>query len=666
MKRKLTGKCTLWAAVILCLMGLFLNGANASPPEPTPTPSPAPDVRTWLGPYQTPSAEPAPSDGRLLEVVPSLIQVKSSPSGAVDQQTFYSIADATVLQGYPTANAGNVMDMWAGYDEYLDPNGEIVRSLVRFDITGLPPDHEITEATLRLYLVGSWDYPDTSRTITTYRITSSWSESSVTWNNKPSYGGAHGSASIESGEWDWYEFDVTDLVSAWYDGTYTNHGIMLRGPEVSGDDSSWRAFGTRESSTVPELVVTYGTSTPPTISGLPDQTLEANTSLDKAIDLWAYASDDESPDSDLDFTIDNTPEPNAGVSIDSNRYIDINPATDWTGQTNVTIRVTDPDGLSDTDSFQVEVTPPQVPPTITSLTPNSGNNNEVVHITNLAGSNFQPGATVRLIKTGEADIVATNVVVLNPHQIICDFDLRGVAPGLWCVRVTNLDAQCGDLANCFTVRGLVYLPLVMNGQGPTLIPDIPVLDAIDNGDGDGNYSVSWNAVALARTYTLQEDDNTAFSSPETRYRGSGTSWDATGKSMGTYYYRVRASNESGSSAWSNTMSVVVEGEPTGPEPGHYTGTSSVSFDVTEGQEVCDFEIRVPFGNGACPVRFESCSEIVNNEFTLVETDPWFQQYDNLITGRFDTRTSALGNFSVHFCRGTLNLSPSEGTWEASK
>jgi subtilisin family serine protease len=103
-------------------------------------------------------------------------------------------------------------------------------------------------------------------------------------------------------------------------------------------------------------------NSPPVIAGLPDQTLFVNTSLDNAIDLWAYASDFESPDSDLTFSIDNTPDPNAGVTLDSDRYIDISPTADWTGQTDVTIRVEDPGGLSDTDTFQVAVTAgPSVP-----------------------------------------------------------------------------------------------------------------------------------------------------------------------------------------------------------------------------------------------------------------------------------------------------------------
>jgi hypothetical protein len=88
-------------------------------------------------------------------------------------------------------------------------------------------------------------------------------------------------------------------------------------------------------------------------------------------------------------------------------------------------------------------------------------------------------------------------------------------------------------------------------------PSRPTLNPISNADGDGSYAVSWNAVAQAQTYTLQEDNNASFSSPTTRYTGSGTSWNASGKAPGTYYYRVKASNGYGDSGWSNVESTTV-------------------------------------------------------------------------------------------------------------
>ena len=172
--------------------------------------------------------------------------------------TLFAVEDAMVTQGYPTMNVGDTIDMWAGYDDYLDPDGEIVRSLIKFDLSDIPSGTSINSASLNVRLYGSWDYPGKSRTITTYRIGSAWSESSVTWNISPSIGEAYGSASVaHDNVGGWYSFDVTNLVRGWVNGSYSNYGVMLRGPEWSGSDSSWKGFYTSESSSDPYLAITY-------------------------------------------------------------------------------------------------------------------------------------------------------------------------------------------------------------------------------------------------------------------------------------------------------------------------------------------------------------------------------------------------------------------------
>jgi hypothetical protein len=209
----------------------------------------------------------------------------------------------------------------------------------------------------------------------------------------------------------------------------------------------------------------------------------------------------------------------------------------------------------------------------------------------------------------------------------------------------------------------LYLPIVMKAVPP---PAAPVLSDISNPDGDGNYTVQWSAVSGATSYLLQEDDHAGFTSPTDIGPTAATSASITGKATGTYYYRVQATNEGGSSAWSATKSVVVTKEPTGPEPGHYTGTSSVSFDVTADGRVCDFVISLPFNGGKCHMGTVTCATIVDGKFGWTETDPWLGTYDNKINGTFDSRTHVRGEYSIHFCGSTLIFSPSTGTWEASK
>jgi len=90
-----------------------------------------------------------------------------------------------------------------------------------------------------------------------------------------------------------------------------------------------------------------------------------------------------------------------------------------------------------------------------------------------------------------------------------------------------------------------------------ILPEAPTLFPISNSDGDGDYLVDWNEVTGAITYTLQEDDNPGFTSPDVRYSGTATQYPVTGQVGGTWYYQVKASNGAGDSAWSNTESASV-------------------------------------------------------------------------------------------------------------
>jgi hypothetical protein len=71
--------------------------------------------------------------------------------------------------------------------------------------------------------------------------------------------------------------------------------------------------------------------------------------------LRAYTSDADTPVGELTYALYNTPSTGAGVTLDGNRYVTVNPSVKWCGGTDVTIRVTDPGGLWDTDDFRVAV-----------------------------------------------------------------------------------------------------------------------------------------------------------------------------------------------------------------------------------------------------------------------------------------------------------------------
>jgi serine protease AprX len=171
--------------------------------------------------------------------------------------TFESVADTYVLEGYASTNYGDEGKMWVGYDELLDPDGETARGFVQFDLSEIPASTSIREATLYLRLENSYDFEGQSRTITVYRLGTSWSETGVNWNSRPAIAEAYGSASVTHGRGPWYAFDVTALVQGWINDDWSNYGLAVRGPEHSGYDSSWKSFYTRESDSAPYIEVTY-------------------------------------------------------------------------------------------------------------------------------------------------------------------------------------------------------------------------------------------------------------------------------------------------------------------------------------------------------------------------------------------------------------------------
>lgn len=106
--------------------------------------------------------------------------------------------------------------------------------------------------------------------------------------------------------------------------------------------------------------------------------------------------------------------------------------------------------------------PPILAPIVTAITPGSGPNTDLINITDLSGANFASGAAVKLARSGQPDIVATNVVLKSSSKITCTFDLTGAATGLWDVVVTNPDGRSGSLPSAFQVTQPAPVLLAIN------------------------------------------------------------------------------------------------------------------------------------------------------------------------------------------------------------
>lgn len=109
------------------------------------------------------------------------------------------------------------------------------------------------------------------------------------------------------------------------------------------------------------------------------------------------------------------------------------------------LTVTTDGGISNSLGFTVN-------PAITSINPASGTQGYSVSVTNLAGTGFYGTPTVRLMKSGETPITATNVNVVSSTKMTCMFALpANAAAGEWDVYVQNPDGQNATKANAFTV-----------------------------------------------------------------------------------------------------------------------------------------------------------------------------------------------------------------------
>jgi len=151
----------------------------------------------------------------------------------------------------------------------------------------------------------------------------------------------------------------------------------------------------------------------------------------------------------------------------------------------------------------------------------------------------------------------SNLMVLcSPQTTICGATRNltiglGKTPGTYYYRVRAWNNYgAGEWSNVIQV--VVTAP----------VPYAPVLAAIDNTDGNGSYNLNWSYTEpnfLPTSYEVQEATDANFTAnlktPCTP--GAATTCALTGKTVGTYFYRVRGVNAAGAGDWSAAQSATV-------------------------------------------------------------------------------------------------------------
>ncbi|MCJ7570849.1 MAG: DNRLRE domain-containing protein, partial [Candidatus Thermoplasmatota archaeon] len=148
--------------------------------------------------------------------------------------TFYPTDDTCISKDKPDEINGPVIDM-AVRNTYGAGGSDIWEwdSLIKFDISDIPSDTMIVSATLKLYYYAFLDNNPAGRSLNLYRIISDWNEETTNWINQPSYASQPTSNVIVPSSYDWMNWDVTNDVKSFIDGTNPNYGWDIK------DENYW-------------------------------------------------------------------------------------------------------------------------------------------------------------------------------------------------------------------------------------------------------------------------------------------------------------------------------------------------------------------------------------------------------------------------------------------
>ncbi len=178
-----------------------------------------------------------------------------SLAGAVTV-TLSASDDAWIDQGAKDANNGadTVLRVKSG-------TGATAKKhvLAKFDLSGIPAEcATVTSAALHLVITTP---PSGNRTHNLHRITATWAEGTVTWNNQPTFNGTAAASATASSGGGTVTWDVTSEVTAFLSGSAVNYGWLVK--DSVDSTIAEVVYGSDENGTPssrPQLEVIYTTS----------------------------------------------------------------------------------------------------------------------------------------------------------------------------------------------------------------------------------------------------------------------------------------------------------------------------------------------------------------------------------------------------------------------
>jgi hypothetical protein len=203
-----------------------------------------------------------------------LIKTFAQMNPSTTLPTIVADADSRLPEAKPNINFGKDSVLYVDGGA-VDPD---VESYIRFTITGI--SGTVSSAKLRVYVIDA-----TRNGPALYTTSNSWTETGITWNNRP----ARTSAALEDkgalATNSWVDYDVTQIITG--NGTYS---FIL-----ATDAADLLGLSSREGSAAPQLVVTLAETTAtkptanPTTTVLPSPTAILSTATPTTIHPTATA-----------------------------------------------------------------------------------------------------------------------------------------------------------------------------------------------------------------------------------------------------------------------------------------------------------------------------------------------------------------------------------------
>ena len=179
--------------------------------------------------------------------------------------------DAYIESGAPTTNYGTAGVVGVGESS---SGTNVVRTLIKFDLSGIPAGATINSAVLSLYATA--DFSSTARTFRVYRQKRVWVEGEATWNiyssgNNWQTAGGFGANDCEQTDIGSRAFSASEMLNQFKDfsltpsaieemlsgGSWTNNGFLIKADTESNDQYNFLSSSDGTAANRPKLVINY-------------------------------------------------------------------------------------------------------------------------------------------------------------------------------------------------------------------------------------------------------------------------------------------------------------------------------------------------------------------------------------------------------------------------